>query len=294
MTQRESGHHMTLQKYQMSLFDDSDELTLSLEDFRAKLSALPEKDEDLQILEVHSFLRSHALHLFSNLCIYNLRMWKDSSVTTKAIPLRQSSQHWGNWGMTRNGKCITANIMSPKIESASTLLDILENNVDDKYFLSDGQVQRIVKSIPKNQKKQRQDRVPQPHVAIIDDQGRKNKPLIPKDHAATLRANTHGGDPKVILPLIASSYNKKQKGRRIKEDGEPMFTITTNNRHGVMVIDGEEHSIRKLTPRECWRLQGFPDCSFDKAREVNSDSQLYKQAGNTVTVPVVYDIAKRL
>ena len=52
--------------------------------------------------------------------------------------------------------------------------------------------------------------------------------------------------------------------------------------------------IRKLTPRECWRLQGFPDWAFDKAAAVNSDSQLYKQAGNSVTVNVIYEIAKRM
>lgn len=52
--------------------------------------------------------------------------------------------------------------------------------------------------------------------------------------------------------------------------------------------------IRRLTPRECFRLQGFPDEYFDRARQVNSDSQLYKQAGNSVTVNVIYEIAKRL
>jgi DNA (cytosine-5)-methyltransferase 1 len=53
--------------------------------------------------------------------------------------------------------------------------------------------------------------------------------------------------------------------------------------------------IRKLTPKECWRLQGFPDWSFERARADGiSDSQLYKQAGNSVTVNVVYEIAKRL
>lgn len=52
--------------------------------------------------------------------------------------------------------------------------------------------------------------------------------------------------------------------------------------------------VRKLTPRECWRLQGFPDWAFDKAQEVNSNSQLYKQAGNSVTVNVIAAIAERL
>ncbi|HEL2680049.1 TPA: DNA cytosine methyltransferase [Streptococcus suis] len=52
--------------------------------------------------------------------------------------------------------------------------------------------------------------------------------------------------------------------------------------------------IRKLTPRECWRLQGFPDWAFDRARAVNSNSQLYKQAGNSVTVNVIEAIARKL
>lgn len=56
----------------------------------------------------------------------------------------------------------------------------------------------------------------------------------------------------------------------------------------------ETHTLRRLTPRECWRLQGFPDWAFDRAQKVNSDSQLYKQAGNSVTVDVVREIAKRI
>lgn len=53
-------------------------------------------------------------------------------------------------------------------------------------------------------------------------------------------------------------------------------------------------AIRKLTPRECFRLQGWSDDYFDKAQFVNSDTQLYKQAGNGVSVNVVYDVAKRI
>ncbi|WP_301357311.1 DNA (cytosine-5-)-methyltransferase [Enterococcus spodopteracolus] len=64
------------------------------------------------------------------------------------------------------------------------------------------------------------------------------------------------------------------------------------NKSDAGIYDGVR--IRKLTPRECWRLQGFPDWAFDRAKEVNSDSQLYKQAGNSVTVPVIADVAKRM
>ena len=55
-----------------------------------------------------------------------------------------------------------------------------------------------------------------------------------------------------------------------------------------------KNSIRKLTPKECWRLQGFPDSAFEKAKLVNSTSQLYKQAGNSVTVNVIKAIALKL
>ena len=52
------------------------------------------------------------------------------------------------------------------------------------------------------------------------------------------------------------------------------------------------NKVRKLTPKECWRLQGFPDWAFERAAKVNSNSQLYKQAGNSVTVNVIEAIAK--
>lgn len=53
-------------------------------------------------------------------------------------------------------------------------------------------------------------------------------------------------------------------------------------------------AIRKLTPKECFRLQGWTDDYFEKAEFVNSDSQLYKQAGNGVTVNVIEAIAERM
>lgn len=108
--------------------------------------------------------------------------------------------------------------------------------------------------------------------------------------APTLTTNK-GEGPKIVQPVLTPDRaEKRQNGRRMKEPGEPMFTLTAQDRHGI--YDG--YRIRRLTPKECWRLQGFPDSAFDKAREVNSDAQLYKQAGNSVTVPVIYEIAKRL
>jgi len=64
---------MTSQQYQMSLFEESDVWTLSVEDFRARLSALQETDEVLKIHEELCFLKLHGSHLFSDLNIYSLR-----------------------------------------------------------------------------------------------------------------------------------------------------------------------------------------------------------------------------
>lgn len=100
-----------------------------------------------------------------------------------------------------------------------------------------------------------------------------------------------GQEPKIAQPVLTPErLEKRQNGRRFKENGEPMFTLTSQDRHGIY----NGYRIRKLTPKECWRLQGFPDELFAKAAKVNSDSQLYKQAGNSVTVNVIYEIAKKL
>jgi DNA (cytosine-5)-methyltransferase 1 len=68
-------------------------------------------------------------------------------------------------------------------------------------------------------------------------------------------------------------------------------TVSTVQKDNLLV-DGLR--IRKLTPRECFRLQGWEDAYFERAAMVNSDSQLYKQAGNGVTVNVIQAIAERL
>lgn len=87
---------------------------------------------------------------------------------------------------------------------------------------------------------------------------------------------------------LSHPNSKTRRGRVGKQIAN---TLLTSESQGVIEPD---FRIRKLTPRECWRLQGFPDWAFDKAQEVNSNSQLYKQAGNSVTVNVIEAIAKEL
>ena len=163
---------------------------------------------------------------------------------------------------------------------------------------------------------------------------------------ATLTATDYKGPKQVAIPVLTPNrVEARQQGRRFKTNGEPMFTLTAQDQHGVLLQDkklkireattkgyaeagvgdsvnianinsktkrgrvgnqiantllaseqqgvvGSDYRIRRLTPRECWRLQGFPDSAFDKAQAVTSNSQLYKQAGNSVTVNVIAEIAK--
>lgn len=123
--------------------------------------------------------------------------------------------------------------------------------------------------------------------------------------APTLRAYQGGNlEPKIRVKeatkqgyaeaVVGDSINlshPNSKTRRGRVGKQIANTLLTGESQGVVEPD---FRIRKLTPRECWRLQGFPDWAFDKAQEVNSNSQLYKQAGNSVTVNVIAAIAERL
>lgn len=168
------------------------------------------------------------------------------------------------------------------------------------------------------------------HEAIHDTSGCES----------TLMARDYKDAQRVAIPVLTPDrIEKRQNGRRFKENGEPMFTLTSQDRHGVAIDPlgvlrnvrteyGKEVAdtldtscnqgifvqvseeltvyavwyekyqcyiaIRKLTPKECFRLQGWSDDYFEKAQFVNSDSQLYKQAGNGVTVSVIKAIAEKL
>ncbi len=72
-------------------------------------------------------------------------------------------------------------------------------------------------------------------------------------------------------------------------------TITTRPEgFKTAILPIQNYRIRKLTPKECWRLMGFNDEDFEKASKVNSNTQLYKQAGNSIVVNVLMAIFKEL
>ena len=189
----------------------------------------------------------------------------------------------------------------------------------------------------------------QPEIGIVGNtknpngtaQGTSSVVYDSKGLIGTLCARDYKEPKQIAIPVLTPERpEKRQNGRRFKNDGEPMFTLTSQDKHGIMIreataqgyaeaeigdsvnlahpnsktrrgrvgkgqantlLTGESQGvvtpdfrIRKLTPRECWRLQGFPDWAFDRAKEVNSNSQLYKQAGNSVTVNVIEAIAREL
>lgn len=203
----------------------------------------------------------------------------------------------------------------------------------------------------------------EPKVSILFDTsyiGQDGKARIYENICPTLTSRDYKEPRSVEVVCNVNPSGKGMNGRRFKEDGEPMFTLTGQDRHGIAIevkeatkqgyaecrvgIDSVNFSmpnsktrrgrvgqeiantldtscnqgifvrvseelvvyavwyekyqcyiaIRKLTPKECFRLQGWTDDYFEKAEFVNSDSQLYKQAGNGVTVNVIKAIAENL
>jgi site-specific DNA-cytosine methylase len=94
-------------------------------------------------------------------------------------------------------------------------------------------------------------------------------------------------DDKKINVIGNYSPSGHDASRIVDENG---LAPTVKENHGTVTATVSRLRIRKLTPKECFRLMGFDDASFEKAAQVNSNSQLYKQAGNSICVPVLEGI----
>ena len=255
------------------------------------------------------------------------------------------------------------------LKVTTRLSDVLEDEVDEKYYLSEEKIKKLTldndlggrlnkykyrqrdevhsvnKVSPTLNTMQGGDR--QPKVAVVGNTsrtGHRSHDIHDTDGLSpTIAARDYKGPKQIAVPVLTPDrINKRQNGRRFKEDGEPMFTLTSQDRHGIAVREatkkgyaiaeqgdsvnvsyptsktrrgrvgkqvaqtlqaGEVNQdvvmndirIRKLVPIETWRLQGFTDEQFYKAKNSGvSNSQLYKQAGNSVTVNVVDAIVKCL
>lgn len=224
------------------------------------------------------------------------------------------------------------------------LRNILEDNVDERFYLSEEKTVKLVEQLSAKEGLQQ--------TGYIEKNMQGNRVYDANGVDATVASQTGGGntEPKIaeeVRPILTPDrLEKRQNGRRFKEDGEPMFTLTAQDRHGVAILrpvrteygkkirskyesgeiqesrhnmttlqprwDGTSNTlttvqkdnllleqpkyrIRKLTPLECFRLQAFPD-EYHEILSANgiSNTQLYKMAGNAVTVSVIDAIGKRL
>ena len=206
------------------------------------------------------------------------------------------------------------------------LKDIIEDSVDEKYYLSPEKIEMISKwkcyEKPLQHIKEGDDilgtlttrsgaecgglKLIKIKGAYGRNYGSKGKlENLDKEIGTLQAAMGEGGGNVPLIPIKTANklgYDLAQDG-----DGIDLSYPDSNTRrgrvgHGVSktlatadyqgVLDGVR--IRKLTPKECWRLMGFDDIDFEKAESVNSNSQLYKQAGNSIVVNVLEVILKGL
>ena len=128
---------------------------------------------------------------------------------------------------------------------------------------------------------------------IFEKGGSNGDVYSPDGISPTILTGTKGNMHKIIKPVLTPDReNKRQNGRRMKDNDEEMFTLTATDKHGV--YDGI--TVRKLTPVECERLQGFPDnwTQYGKDNEPISDTQRYKCCGNAVTTNVITAIINEM
>ena len=144
-------------------------------------------------------------------------------------------------------------IFPEKKTLTASLNDFLEENVSEKYFLSDSMKRYISAKPSKNY-------------------------LIPKPII----------NPK-IARTICANYGRYRAGINTYISPDKPDNYDLSKCENI-----EEVRIRKLTPCECWKLMGFTELEFDQIQNYNSDTQLYKQAGNAIVIPVLENIFKML
>lgn len=171
-----------------------------------------------------------------------------------------------------------------KQELKLKLKDMLEDEVDEKYFLSDKMIKYISATGTANFKN--------PDSKINLDVAR---PL-------TTDQNKRAGTTNYLSDELPDNFNLKNaylrnfgsKGKLQEKDYIDTLTASMGTGGGNVPLTKENLRIRKLTPKECWRLMGFDDEDFEKASQVNSNTQLYKQAGNSIVVNVLEAILNNL
>lgn len=165
------------------------------------------------------------------------------------------------------------------------LKDVLEDDVDEKYFLSERLLSYFADH--KEMHKERGNGFKfEPHTDTT---------MV--SNAISTKCGSRQTDPFIKIKSVMVGDYRKDEGFRWRDDGNSpclhtqLKDIDFNEKRGQSAIFiNNEYSIRRLTPRECFRLMDFPDTFTWKV----SDSQAYKQAGNSIVVNVLYKILKQL
>ncbi|HFD6922276.1 TPA: DNA cytosine methyltransferase [Enterococcus faecium] len=199
------------------------------------------------------------------------------------------------------------------------LVDIMESNVDDRFYLKQETIDKLVFKRKGRANETRRDEIlqvgnRQPYVLIDASRGRpigeKNEQHLEINSAGTTNTITTAQKDNLVIESKVLIKNGTKKGylecepgdgintgflesntRRGRVQKQVSPTLTCNDTAATLTTDIR---IRKLTPLECWRLMGFSDEAFHKAEAVNSNTQLYKQAGNSIVVDVLEAIFANL
>jgi DNA (cytosine-5)-methyltransferase 1 len=178
------------------------------------------------------------------------------------------------------------------------LKDMLENEVDEKYYVNSERAYKLIQKLKSREVKRNPE-----GVDVVGDLWEDNghgsmagRVYNTEGQCPTLGAS-HFQQIKYILEesgMVISCGNvnpsgRGQNGSVIDSEGLAR-TITIEKGEGQKILTHSPLRIRKLTPKECFRLQGFDDESFHKAEAVCSNTQLYKQAGNSITVDVAEEL----
>lgn len=202
------------------------------------------------------------------------------------------------------------------------LKDMLDDEVDEKYYLSKEQIDRINNSNFMQEKKRLQEKdyvdtllardykdpkcvavEPKRIGGLFDTETSKHQAgsIWDKERISPTIDTMQGGYRQPLVTIDDNVSNDEIKinvignyspsrhdtSRIVDENG---LAPTAKENHGTVTATIQNYRIRKLTPKECWKLMGFDDEDFEKAEKVNSNTQLYKQAGNSIVVDVLENI----
>ena len=244
--------------------------TLSPLEVLAKILVLLAKDKVWKDRKVVLLAKPYGSLLKPDQTFLSGKMLKEYSPQMMAQTFGQLSKPLPTLGVIDlNGNCLIRHGFYPKIESGFTLSELLEKEVDEKYFLSEKMVECLSKETTGGMEVQTARTINARCYKMGRDDNylqvadyRKDEGLrVRKDgNTPTLQARAREdiyGQPVIIKPILSPDrVNMRQNGRRIKENGDDAFTLTAMDRHGIMIDNvykskgqaGKIHDINGISP----------------------------------------------